>query len=42
MKSRHVIFPSLMIIFGALSLYFISQFAEPRFQDASVDAKFFS
>lgn len=41
MKSRHVIFPSLMIIFGALSLYFISQFAEPRFQDASVDAKFF-
>ncbi|WP_261815841.1 tripartite tricarboxylate transporter TctB family protein [Vibrio gallicus] len=41
MLNRHVVFPSLLIVCSAFILYFVSQFAEPRFQDASVDAKFF-
>ncbi|MFA0442766.1 tripartite tricarboxylate transporter TctB family protein [Vibrio sp. 10N.286.49.C2] len=41
MKDRNIVFPSLMIIFSVLALVVISQFNEPRFQDASVDAKFF-
>lgn len=41
MLNRHVIFPSLIIVFSAVVLFLVGQFAEPRFQDASVDAKFF-
>ncbi|CAH0526132.1 tripartite tricarboxylate transporter TctB family protein [Vibrio hippocampi] len=41
MINRNMIFPSLIIVISAIVLVIISQFAEPRFQDASVDAKFF-
>lgn len=41
MNNRNIIFPALMIILSAVILVVIGQFAEPRFQDASVDAKFF-
>lgn len=41
MLNRHVFFPSLVIVCSAIILVLIGQFAEPRFQDASVDAKFF-
>ncbi|CAM4057874.1 tripartite tricarboxylate transporter TctB family protein [Vibrio neonatus] len=41
MINRNVVFPSLIIALSAVILVFIGQFAEPRFQDASVDAKFF-
>ncbi|MEZ8824741.1 tripartite tricarboxylate transporter TctB family protein [Vibrio amylolyticus] len=41
MFNRHVFFPSLVIVCSAIILFLVGQFAEPRFQDASVDAKFF-
>ncbi len=41
MFNRNLVFPSLIIILSAITLVVVSQFAEPRFQDASVDAKFF-
>ncbi|MEF1289646.1 tripartite tricarboxylate transporter TctB family protein [Vibrio sp. M260118] len=41
MINRNIVFPSLIIVLSAIVLFFIGQFAEPRFQDASVDAKFF-
>lgn len=41
MMNRHVIFPSLMIVLSALTLAVITQFDQPRFQDASVNAQFF-
>ncbi|WP_117232640.1 tripartite tricarboxylate transporter TctB family protein [Vibrio maerlii] len=41
MINRNIVFPSLIIVLSACVLFFIGQFAEPRFQDASVDAKFF-
>ncbi len=41
MINRNVIFPSLIMVLSAVVLAVITQFAEPRFQDASVDAKFF-
>ncbi|CAM2891304.1 tripartite tricarboxylate transporter TctB family protein [Vibrio diazotrophicus] len=41
MLNRNLVFPSIVIVLSALTLVVISQFAEPRFQDASVDAKFF-
>lgn len=41
MFNRHVFFPSLVIVCSAIVLFLVGQFAEPRFQDASVDAKFF-
>lgn len=41
MLNRNLLFPSIVIVLSALTLVVISQFAEPRFQDASVDAKFF-
>ncbi|GAB7218338.1 tripartite tricarboxylate transporter TctB family protein [Vibrio comitans] len=41
MINRNIVFPSLIIALSAVILVLIGQFAEPRFQDASVDAKFF-
>ncbi|USD67315.1 tripartite tricarboxylate transporter TctB family protein [Vibrio sp. SCSIO 43136] len=41
MINRNIVFPSLIIALSAFILVAIGQFAEPRFQDASVDAKFF-
>ncbi|MDG3086325.1 tripartite tricarboxylate transporter TctB family protein [Vibrio hannami] len=41
MKERNILFPVLMVIISILALISISQFDNPRFQDASVDAKFF-
>ncbi|MGL6313394.1 tripartite tricarboxylate transporter TctB family protein [Vibrio sp. WXL103] len=41
MINRNVVFPSLMIVFGAVALWLISQFDRPMYQDASVDASFF-
>ncbi len=41
MINRNIVFPSLIIVLSACVLFLIGQFAEPRFQDASVDAKFF-
>ncbi|OBT17213.1 tripartite tricarboxylate transporter TctB family protein [Vibrio sp. UCD-FRSSP16_10] len=41
MINRNVVFPSLIIALSAVILVLIGQFSEPRFQDASVDAKFF-
>ncbi|WP_375748973.1 tripartite tricarboxylate transporter TctB family protein [Vibrio sp. HN007] len=41
MKERNILFPVLMVIISILALISISQFDNPRFQDASVNAKFF-
>lgn len=41
MNNRNIVFPSIVIVLSAIILFVIGQFAEPRFQDASVDAKFF-
>lgn len=41
MINRNVIFPSLIIVLSAIILAVISQFEQPRFQDASVNAQFF-
>ncbi|CAM3143882.1 tripartite tricarboxylate transporter TctB family protein [Vibrio rarus] len=41
MINRNIVFPSLIIALSAVILVLIGQFAEPRFSDASVDAKFF-
>ena len=41
MLNRNFLFPSLIILLGAASLFVISQFDKPMFQDASVDAAFF-
>ncbi|AJR05106.1 tripartite tricarboxylate transporter TctB family protein [Photobacterium gaetbulicola] len=41
MLNRNFLFPSLIILLGAASLFVISQFDKPIFQDASVDAAFF-
>ncbi|AXT72993.1 tripartite tricarboxylate transporter TctB family protein [Vibrio sp. dhg] len=41
MINRSVIFPSLIIVLSAIILAVISQFEQPRFQDASVNAQFF-
>ncbi|MCQ1058597.1 tripartite tricarboxylate transporter TctB family protein [Photobacterium sp. DNB23_23_1] len=41
MLNRNFLFPSLIILLGAASLFIISQFDKPMFQDASVDAAFF-
>ena len=41
MFNRHIFFPSLLIILSLVILVFISQFPEPRYQDAPVGAGFF-
>ncbi len=41
MFNRNVIFPSIIILLSALAFAVITQFDEPMYQDASVDAKFF-
>ncbi len=41
MSNRNIVFPSIMIVLSAIVLFLVGQFDEPRFQDASVDAKFF-
>ncbi|WP_299689096.1 tripartite tricarboxylate transporter TctB family protein [uncultured Vibrio sp.] len=41
MLNRNVVFPSIVILFGAVALWLISQFDSPMYQDASVDASFF-
>lgn len=41
MLNRNVLFPALMIILSAILLVIITQFAVPRYQDASVGAGFF-
>lgn len=41
MLNRNVLFPTLIIIISAILLVLITQFAVPRYQDASVGAGFF-
>ncbi|GLO62588.1 hypothetical protein MACH09_30960 [Vibrio sp. MACH09] len=41
MPNRNIIFPSIVILFSALAFAVTTQFDEPMYQDASVDAKFF-
>ncbi|PKF63303.1 tripartite tricarboxylate transporter TctB family protein [Psychromonas sp. psych-6C06] len=41
MFNRNIIFPALMIIVSMITLVLITQFAVPRYQDASVGAGFF-
>ncbi|WED29405.1 tripartite tricarboxylate transporter TctB family protein [Vibrio sp. DW001] len=41
MLDRNVIFPSIVILLSAIAFFFIGQFDEPMYQEASVDAKFF-
>lgn len=41
MFDRDIVFPGLMIVISAIVLVLISQFDEPHFQDASVNAQFF-
>ena len=41
MINRNIFFPSLMIVLSLIVLVFISQFPEPRYQDAPVGAGFF-
>lgn len=41
MFNRSVIFPSVIIVLSAIILAVITQFEQPRFQDASVNAQFF-
>ncbi|TEW54688.1 tripartite tricarboxylate transporter TctB family protein [Psychromonas sp. RZ22] len=41
MFNRNIFFPSLMILFSIIALVLISQFPEPRYQDAPVGADFF-
>lgn len=41
MLNRNVVFPSLLIVISAVTLYLITLFEEPMFQEASVDAAFF-
>ncbi|GLS90499.1 hypothetical protein GCM10007916_15660 [Psychromonas marina] len=41
MLNRNILFPALIIALSAILLVLISQFPEPRFQDAPVGADFF-
>lgn len=41
MLDRNVVFPSIVILLSAIAFFFIGQFDEPMYQEASVDAKFF-
>ncbi len=41
MLNRNILFPSLIMVLSLVILFLIGQFDEPRFQDASVNAKFF-
>jgi hypothetical protein len=41
MLNRNIFFPALIIAISAILLVLISQFPEPRFQDAPVGADFF-
>ncbi|MBR7890112.1 tripartite tricarboxylate transporter TctB family protein [Marinomonas sp. A79] len=41
MNVKNIILPSVIIVISLVALYFISQFAVPSFQDASVGSKFF-
>ncbi len=41
MLNRNVFFPALLIVLSTIILVVISQFSEPRYQDASVGAGFF-
>lgn len=41
MLNRNIFFPSLIILLSLIFLVFISQFPEPRYQDAPVGAGFF-
>lgn len=41
MLDRNVVFPSLIILISAIAFVLIGQFADPMYQEASVDAKFF-
>lgn len=41
MLNRNIIFPSVIILFSAIAFALITQFDQPRYQDASVDATFF-
>ena len=41
MLNRNILFPALIIALSAVLLVLISQFPEPRFQDAPVGADFF-
>lgn len=41
MLNRNIFFPSLVIVLSLIVLVFITQFQEPRYQDAPVGAGFF-
>tara|TARA_R110001583_G_scaffold10698_4_gene49073 strand:+ start:2245 stop:2712 length:468 start_codon:yes stop_codon:yes gene_type:complete len=41
MLNRNIIFPSIIIFLSAIAFALVTQFDQPRYQDASVDATFF-